>query len=215
MKKVIVALLALTLNYAIAQTETKTLLGNKNVNLENYGVFAGAGLQGGRIYDQNTLFYNLRFGVVINEAWSVGGTFGQTTNEISAVLKSNNQLTNFREIDFYYYGAFVEYRVKPNNLFHLSFPLNLGVFETDFDTDAFDDDFNDNYENDYQFFVEPGVNVELNLHKFARLYAGASYRIQAARLASSDFPPAPTNHLMFNVGIKLGVFNFSQIKKKP
>ncbi len=212
MKKAIIAILALTLHTTQAQTETKTLFNSNSV--KSYGAFLGAGLQSGQIYNTNTFFYNLRAGAVINDAWSLGLVFGENVDEFN-VNVSNDFGLDFNELDINYYGAFVEYRLKPHNLIYFSFPLQLGVLESDFYAENFIPGLDDDYDvdaDDYQFFVEPGVNIELNVHQFVRLYAGASYRFQAARLYTDGFtPPAPENHLMFNLGLKIGVFNFKSI----
>jgi hypothetical protein len=212
MKKAIIAILALTLHTAQAQTETKTLFNSNSV--KSYGAFLGAGIQSGQIYNTNTFFYNLRAGAVINDAWSLGLVFGENVDEFN-VNVSNGFGLDFNELDMYYYGAFVEYRLKPHNLIYFSFPLQLGVLESDFYAENFIPGLDDDYDvdaDDYQFFVEPGVNIELNVHQFVRLYAGASYRFQAARLYTDGFtPPAPENHLMFNLGLKIGVFNFKSL----
>jgi len=212
MKKIIVVLLAITTYGAVAQSETKTLFNSNSV--KSYGAFLGAGLQSGQIYNTNTFFYNLRAGAVINDAWSLGLVFGENVDEFN-VNVSNGFGLDFNELDMYYYGAFVEYRLKPHNLIYFSFPLQLGVLESDFYAENFIPGLDDDYDvdaDDYQFFVEPGVNIELNVHQFVRLYAGASYRFQAARLYTDGFtPPAPENHLMFNLGLKIGVFNFKSL----
>jgi hypothetical protein len=212
MKKVIIAILALALHTAQAQTETKTLFNSNSV--KSFGAFLGTGLQGGQIYNTNTFFYNLRAGAVINEAWSLGLVFGENVDEFKVNL-NNSQNQNFNELDMYYYGAFAEYRLKPHRLISLSFPIQLGVFESDFYAENYIPGLDDDYDidaNDYQFFVEPGVNLELNVHQFVRFYAGASYRFQVGRLYADGFtPPAPENHLMFNLGLKFGVFNFKSL----
>lgn len=210
MKKVILVTALFASATLFAQTEPKTLFGS-NSKPQSWGAFIGTGLQAGQLYGESAYFYNVRAGAVLNDAWSVGAIFGQTIDEIRPPMITNGLTVGRQEFDFYYYGAFVEYRVKPNNLLHLSFPLNLGVFESDYN---YDDVPNFNLEsdaNDYQFFVEPGINLELNVHRFVKLYTGASYRFQVGSLYSDGIPQAAENHLMFNVGLKVGIFNFKNL----
>jgi hypothetical protein len=194
---------------AFAQTEPRTLFNSSQP--KSWGAFIGSGIQGGQMYGENTWFYNVRAGAVINDAWSLGLVYGQTMNEIRPPVITNGLTVGSQEFDFYYYGAFAEYRIKPNNLLHLSFPLNLGVFESDYDYDGIPNFDWESDANDYQFFVEPGVNLELNVHRFVKFYAGASYRFQVASIYSDGIPQAPENHLMFNVGLKVGIFNFKNL----
>jgi len=72
----------------------------------------------------------------------------------------------------------------------------------------------DTFGEDYFFFIEPGVQAEVNLIKNARLFAGASYRItsgldytyrnpanQSVNIQSGDI-----NGLGVNLGIRFGLF---------
>jgi len=54
--------------------------------------------------------------------------------------------------------------------------------------------------------------VEVNLHRFARLHAGVGYRIMGEKFENSPGVPDAGNSLTFNVGFKMGVFSFSDLK---
>jgi len=208
MKKVIFTLSMLFSITVFAQTEAKTLIGTDGP--ESWGFMVGTGLQTAQVYGENTWFSQFKAGVVINEAWTFGALVGFSLNEIRpATLQLNNELN---ELDFHMYGAFIEYRIKPNSLVHLSFPLNLGVFGTDVDDFNYSQntvDWEDYNAEDYQFFVEPGINIELNLHKYVRIYTGASYRIQAGSIYSEGITPAAENQLLWNIGMKVGLFKIN------
>jgi hypothetical protein len=71
------------------------------------------------------------------------------------------------------------------------------------------------------FVVQPGLRVEANLSRFAKLYAGVNYRI-ATGSSSVTYPLGATTSSLtntqlsgvnFNIGLKLGWFDY-KVKKK-
>lgn len=197
--------------------QTKTLIGSGTGNgLDSYGFMLSGGMQSTQLYNEGVWFSQFKAGVVLNEAWTIGASYGESVNYIRPGALDG--LYSFPvELDFHQYSGFVEYRIKPANLLHLSFPLHLGVMETDVDDyDPFDndDDWMDLEGEDYQFFVEPGINLELNLHQYVRVYAGASYRLPLASTYSAGITPDPENHLLVNFGIKVGIFNMNEVLRK-
>ena len=205
MKKLalVAALVSSTLTYA--QEEPRTLLGSNNVS--SWGVIVGGGMQNTQLFNESVWFANVRAGVVLNQSWTIGGLFGQSLNYISPNYNSIG-VPVYEDFEFKHYGAFVEYRIKPNNLVHLAFPLNLGVFEADFDSqDVVFTDWRDAER--FSFFVEPGVNLELNLHKYVRLHTGVSYRFLVSELYTEGLNMPNTNdHFLWNFGVKFGIFDF-------
>lgn len=196
--------------------QTKTLINsNGNSGLDSWGIVLSGGMQGSQLYSESVWFSQFKAGVVLNQAWTIGASYGESVNYI----RPNSVQSLYAvpvELDFNQYSAFVEYRIKPNNLLHLSFPLHLGIMETDVsDYDAMDndDDWMDLEGEDYQFFVEPGVNLELNLHQYARLYTGVSYRLPLASTYSEGITPDPENHLLINFGLKVGIFDMKKLFK--
>jgi hypothetical protein len=67
-------------------------------------------------------------------------------------------------------------------------------------------------------FVQPGLNLEVNVFKYGKLYLGASYRI-ATNVDSDAVAPytlttAQVSGLNINIGAKIGLFNFNVAKSK-
>lgn len=56
------------------------------------------------------------------------------------------------------------------------------------------------------FYIEPAVQAEVNLHKYARLYAGLGYRFMGNSNTFGSFIPEAENAVTFQVGLKLGMF---------
>lgn len=196
-----------------AQTETQTLFGKGSV--KNWGVMISPSLQTASIYGETALFTQMKAGVVLNGNWTLGAFSGVTPLEL---YPAGLQAQFARPTDFRLYtgGGFVEYRVQPTKLLHLAFPLAIGGIMNDMDDRDWNGGFDlDDDGEDYRLFVEPGVNLELNLHKYARLYAGLSYRFHGNSLYTEGLAvPATGDFLLVNAGLKLGIFDFKDIKKK-
>lgn len=212
MKKFILAYMLLLSFGVSAQNETQTLFNGGS--LKSWGLMVSPGLQTTQILNEQAVFGQFKAGLVLNESWTIGGLVGATLYELypTAIQAQFNVPTDF---SFYTYGGFVEYRIRPNRLLHLAFPVALGVYETDMDDRDFGGpDFYDNYGDDYRMFIEPGVNLELNLHKYARLYAGVSYRAMGGAFYRDAQVPVPGNQFLVNAGLKFGVFDMASLKKK-
>lgn len=212
MKKVMMAAFLFLALGANAQDGTQTLMGNGGP--KSWGVMVSPGLQVGSVYGETAVFTQLKAGVVLNGNWTIGGFGGVTPMELyPAGLQAQFAVpTDFR---LHTAGAFAEYRVKPNRLLHLAFPLAVGGLGVDMDDRDWDGlDFDDEGE-DYRLFVEPGVQLELNLHKFARLYAGVSYRLHGGSFYSEGVAvPATGDYLLVNAGLKVGFFDVGDLRRK-
>lgn len=208
MKKLILAAFLLLHTGVNAQNETQTLFNGGSI--KSWGLMVSPGLQTTQILNEQAVFGQFKAGLVLNESWTIGGLVGATLYEI---YPAQNQLRMLAELSFYTYGGFVEYRVRPNRLLHVAFPLAIGVYETDMDgaNGAGYDDINGD---DYRMFIEPGINLEFNLHKYARLYAGVSYRAMGGAFYRDAQVPVPGSQFLINAGLKFGVFNMAGLKNK-
>lgn len=213
MKRILFLLLAIATFSAQAQSETQTLLGKGGP--KSWGVMLSPSLQTASIYGETALFLQMKGGVVINGNWTLGAFGGVTPFELypASLQPRFAQPTDFR---LYTGGGFAEYRIQPTKLLHLAFPLAVGGIVNDMDDRDWSNgiDFDDDGE-DFRLFVEPGVNLELNLHKYARLYAGLSYRFHGNSVYNEGLAvPATGDYLLVNGGIKLGIFDFKDVKRK-
>jgi hypothetical protein len=80
---------------------------------------------------------------------------------------------------------------------------------------------NQDFEKGNMFFiVQPGIKLETNVFRFAKLYIGANYRIAAGKSELVTTVPAyiakssQLNGLSVNFGAKVGVFDFDVRKKR-
>jgi hypothetical protein len=209
MKKAILFVAAmLALTGLRAQDTPETLFG-KNISFSNIGIFVDPGFHATQLANKNTGYFLLRGGLVFGDKFTVGGFYGTQINDIRPD-SFNNVLPPNAHIDSYMAGGFFEYTLYASKLVHFTFPLSLGVLEMEVDEEG----RNFDYEEAKTFFVEPGAQVEVNLHRFARLHAGLGYRMMGARIEESQGVPDAGNSLTFQVGLKMGVFSFKQLKNK-
>ncbi|MDE0561750.1 hypothetical protein OU792_17255 [Algoriphagus sp. NF] len=210
MKKVFLftAFLSLSLTSLKAQEDPETLFDGK-LSFSNLGVFVDPGFQATQVAGENTGYFLFRGGLTFGDKISIGGFYGQMINDIRPA-SFENILPPRAHVDSYQAGGFIEYTLQASKMIHFTFPLAFGIMELEVDEEGRDFD----YEETKTLFVEPGAQVEVNLHRFARLHAGLGYRVMTGPI--EDFPGVPEagNALTFQIGLKMGVFNFKQLKNQ-
>lgn len=209
MKKSIIFLIALlNLSFAMAQTtpaigthEHKTLFSNPT----HIGWWVSPDFMYTQ-YDGNDVFQGgLSGGVILNHNFSLGiGGYG--------IMNSNNlDYDNvFPNETAYLYGGYgglkVEYRLNPDAVVHVAFPLLMGGGALMYGKDLYTDpDEHEDYISDEFFLFEPGVMMGVNLIKFMRLDIGATYRFTSGfelPTVGSDF----MNGVSGVVSLKFGKF---------
>ncbi len=129
-----------------------------------------------------------------------------------------------------YGGLKLEYTCNPNAPIHLSFPLVIGggsarldsatyfrsiLPDTNTQGDRMHREFDQSVSRNNYFVVQPGVQVEGNLFRFLKLYAGANYRFAFETYSSNSklLPASTLQGLSLNVGLKVGFFDYT-LKKK-
>jgi hypothetical protein len=100
-----------------------------------------------------------------------------------------------------------EYVIKPGSMVHFSFPLEVGIGEIELD-------LKDSYENQHisippgdAWFanIEPGVALEINIHKYLKFSISAGYRI----VSDVSFRNLTEKDLMgftSSASLKIGIF---------
>jgi hypothetical protein len=208
MKKALVILFALWLgNQNLQAQETpKTLFGDQ---LPKVGFMVDPGFQYAQVAGEGTGFFLFRGGFVFNEKLTIGGFYGTLLNDIRP-QSFENVLPPRAHLDSYQAGGFIEYTMFSSNMVHLTFPLAIGIMELEVDGEGRGYD----YEETKTLFIEPGAQVEVNLHRFAKLHAGLGYRIMGGTIQNFPDVPEAGNSLTFQIGLKMGVFNFHNLKNK-
>ncbi|SMD43293.1 hypothetical protein SAMN00777080_1881 [Aquiflexum balticum DSM 16537] len=208
MKKRIIMLFVLVMgtHYIHAQERQETLFGEK-LTISNIGVMVEPGIQVTQLSREAAGFFQFRGGLIFNDKFTFGGFFGQLLNDVRPETFANS-LPDRAHLDSWTAGGFLEYTVFSNKLIHFTFPLSAGVMEVEIDHEGRDFD----YDESKTLFVEPRALLEVNLHKFARLNAGVGYRVMGNIVENAAGVPTPGNAFTFQVGLKMGIFSFNQLK---
>jgi len=121
-------------------------------------------------------------------------------------------------------GLKMEYTLRPNSAVHIAFPLVIGggfaradsIHEGRFDRfHGIDENGRGAGLHGQYFIVQPGVQVEANLLRWAKFYVGANYRI--ASKTGNESTTVPNDALQgasFSAGLKLGWFDFPVRRKR-
>lgn len=208
--------LMLTASQIVAQDTTHTIL---KLNRPQYlGLYIAPEMQYGQLNSGFTPFGGASAMLLIGKRFAIGMTAQRSLNE-SYSPKGVSPL--------YLQGGFgglkMEYTAKPNAAIHMSFPLvvGMGFASTDSTLNRGRHLDNRDYGNGNRFgnnnfvVIQPGIQVEGNLIRYAKFFVGASYRIAIAN--SNNSTTIPTNTLSgvsINAGLKLGLFDFYIGKKQ-
>lgn len=143
-----------------------------------HGFYFAPSLQLTRFHGTSGFLMGGRGAWLLNHKVALGlaGHALTTQNNIGEIQETNNAY-----LQIGYGGALLEYIPKPSQLFHLTFPLVVGLGGA-----AYTDNLSDNqntgnynyevYHTDAFMVIEPGVTAELNLARFMRLGLTFSYR---------------------------------------
>lgn len=196
--------------------EMKTLI-NANLGLKSWGLslspYAQFG-QPGRQTGISALFH-------INNTWAIGAT------GMSSMHNRDRNMMDPKP-DQRFGGLHLEYTPKANSLVHLSFPLIIGMVAQERPLDLTTanplqqtypqptglpypnrtDRDGARWDNlDKSFGIQPGINLEVNLFKYAKLFGGVNYRFAFGKNSNSDI-----QGVSGQFGFKFGVFN-TRLKK--
>lgn len=194
------------------KSEMKTVFGGKKTKLKvNYlGLYLAPEYQYGQVGSGTTSLGGAALMLQFNKKFAIGATgFGSFRNRQNTDL--NAQFGGFK----------MEYTVMPNAAVHVSFPLVIGVGGNGFDFDdddrggrGRDRDFDDIFDDDNRYnmsrIIQPGINVEANLSRYAKFYVGANYRFAFNHHSTNT---TDLSGFAANAGLKLGIFDYA-LKKK-
>ena len=160
---IVILLILAVAGPVIARDET--LLGD---DIENggYGAFV---VKYGRIMGTDGFFVGGQGGWIINHALVIGaGGFGLVSE-----IGFDEEYCSY--LGFGYGGLLLEYIIASHKLVHLSIQTIVGAGGIGHRQDWYCEE-KYKYDGDAFFALEPGVNLELNLHRIARVGVGGTYR---------------------------------------
>ena len=220
MKKVFfsmtIACFAMIFNGA-AQDTTHTLI--KLIKPQTIGLYVAPEFSYGQLRGGMTSFGGASAMVVLNKKWAIGVT-GQMSSDENFVPKAVAPLA----VQSMVMGGIIEFTPRPDALIHVSFPLMIGGGEASADSVRANKghDWNDtlgNGKGDHNgngfIVVQPGIHLEANLLRYAKIYVGANYRLSFLTDNQTALLPANTlQGFSMSAGLKLGLFDYKLGRKK-
>jgi len=154
--------------------QERTLLDVENIEHGGYGAFV---TKVTTINGEGAILMGGRGGWIINHVFALGGGgYGLVNNVHSRTLGPWGE----RFVSLGYGGLDVEAIINSDDPVHFSVHSLIGAGSVGFRNDLNDGWYSDGYNNDHHidgFFVaEPGINLDLNVTRWFRVSAGASYR---------------------------------------
>jgi len=206
----------------VHQDQMNTLLTLPRIS--TLGIYFAPEYQYGRVAGQFTSLGGGSFMVTLNKRLGVG-VGGYTTFHPYAPNEINS--TSPQQFNAHYYGARLEYTLFPNSKVHVSFPLLIGGGQANIDStgnhfEGYRRGPHHGYPsgNSMSFLVvQPGINIETNVFRFMKVFAGASYRIvsggesHTTNLSVESPTLGQLQGLSFSAGIKIGYDFYLHSKK--
>lgn len=214
---------------------TRTLFsGMKNPMkpIKYLGLSIGSEFQYGSLAGEFTPMAGVSAMLHINKTFGIGLVGYSTMNNFTPTALNAKSLLN---LNIMYGGLKMEYTPNPNAAVHVSFPLLIGGGMAKVDSAGNNRNRNgfggfggrdhdgfrgQNGRGNTNFFViQPGINVEANVIRFLKIYAGASYRLTpSVNTEVTTTLPTPTagqlSGLNLSAGIKLGLFDYQLHREK-
>jgi hypothetical protein len=200
----------------VAQDTTHTLL--KLVRPQYLGLYVAPEVQYGQLNSGFTSFGGASAMLMIGKRFAIGVTAQQSLTE-----SYSPKGVAPRYLQGAFGGLKMEYTPKPNSAIHVSFPLVIGagIARVDSTLNKGGKLENHKYNNgkdfgDNTFFViQPGIQVEANLIRYAKVFVGANYRVAVASSGNAANIPSNTlSGVSVSAGLKLGLFDLFVGKKQ-
>lgn len=212
MKKVLLFALLIGCLSGMAQDEgyaPKTLLGGKDKSVRGYFALNEKGLI---LNNQVALLSGAELNLVFGHRITIGFFGFGKTNRVQSDFVDVQGFRHYYELGMG--GIKLERTFFTNSVIHFTVPVNVGVGgmslsrRSIYDYEMYDNPDNWGnalYDFDTFVFIEPGVNLELNLFKHLRLAGGVGYFFtDEMRLAGTG--AKPLNNFTGNVSLRLGWF---------
>lgn len=203
MKTKLIFLLALIAFNASAQTKeaTKTLFGTGKPSL---GYFVSPSCQIGDMAGSTAVMPGIGGGLLFNERIYLGLNYKFIVTENTPIGETDTRLY----LDRKWGGLKFEYATSPAKIVHLNFPLEAGISHIEYDLkDAFGDRGGIAIpKNDATFaYIEPGVALEINLMKYAKLDLSAGYQFSSG-VSFNHLTEKDLRGFVCGISLKIGMY---------
>ena len=176
-------------------------------NSSSIGGYGGISLLYSQIDNRDALVFGARGGVVFNHSLTVGLGGAGFINESKEGINTDEHYS----LAGGYGGVLIEPIIFPKTPVHLSIPILFGVggvantVRYDYDDDPWGYDETDVLDGDAFIFIEPGIELELNVVKFFRFSLGAYYR-KTSDIKLDGIPKDALDGFSYGVSFKFGRF---------
>lgn len=185
--------------HAQTRQPVKTIFGKENSKIR---YFINPSCQVGEIAGNTAILPGLGTGIVFNNQIYLGINYKFIASESTPKGEPDNQLY----LDQHYYGLKFEYAIQPEKVVHVSFPIELGVGETELDLkDSYEDENLIPTDDAWFWYLEPGVSLEINLYKYLKINLGAEYRF-LSNVAFRNLTSKDLSGTNYSIGVKMGIF---------
>ena len=216
MKKLIGYLFALSLLFVVGQAQAqdadeechgcppshdiKTLAGS----VRHFGFYGGLSFRSTELNKESLMMAGVRLGFIANRSLGIGfEAYG-----IVPTTNYRNIIPNQSVIPLGGYGGLtIEPILWSNKAVHLTFPVTGGAGWLGYHEDWNEDYYNngDLLADDVFWYVEPGINAEINISRVLRVDIGVSKRfLQDFTLLNT--PASAFETLNYTFGLKIGRF---------
>lgn len=206
-------------NQGKAQDSTKTLFHMPKIN--TVGLYIAPEYQYGQINSKLTSLGGISAMAIFNEKFAIGATMNRTmVRDLQPINITNTATPLYLRVN--YGGLKMEYTVNPHSLVHVSFPLTVGMGNASYDSigsfrtkdTTHRMSMMNQPRNGNQFFViQPGIQLEANLMKVAKVYLGANYRFAFNQDNANTLSTKYMTGFGVYGGLKIGLFDY-KIKGK-
>jgi hypothetical protein len=202
---------------------TKTLL--SNVKILSLGLYIAPEVQYGQLAGDFTGFRGGSLMLIANKKFAVGASVFE--NKRSFAPSDLNTISN-RYLSTRSAGLRAEYSFAPHKLLHISIPVTFGCGQARVDsllyggTRWFDGREHHSYRisrnSEQFFFIQPSVQLNLNIFKYAKWFVGTGYRLNVFKdennAAIVQLSNTQLSGISFQTGLKLGVFGINLKRKQ-
>ena len=145
----------------------------------------------------------IRAGIILNNKFLIGGVYNMTIGDITLPASKGAGKLGMK-----WGGIHFEYTLWPLQVVHLAFPLSAGIGQMNItESTNVTTTGNPNF-----YFAEPGMMIEINVWKYAKLAFGGSYRT-TANVSYNSLISSDLNGFSLVASVKFGMFNYPELKK--
>ncbi len=165
----------------------------------NLTLFLNPAFKYSQIALQRAMIGGLGGGVIINKKFSVGVVYSMSINKIPLPVSVGSG-----KLQMNWGGLLMEYTLWPLQKIHLTFPLSVGAGRLEITgNSSVAAKGNPNF-----LFAEPGMTIEANIWKYAKLGIGTSYRY-VANVNYFSLSQRDLSGFAAVISLKFGMFRYS------